>query len=127
MADVMKFVRFVAVGLFNTGFFFLVFWAVHKLAGAERWVAVTIAFVSSTTAQYIGHAAFTFDRKLQDAWQLVRFAVTIVLGYVTTQAIMLIGPKYGAPDTVLGILVVIGLAGVNWFVFLLWVFRGQQS
>lgn len=122
-----KIVRFVAVGLLNTACFFGAFWVFYALFGLERWLSVTLAFVLSTSLQYLGHAKITFDQRARDKAQIFRFVVTVALGYLTTQAIMLVGPGLGIPEFLLGIGVVVGLAVVNWFVFFLWVFNPRDK
>jgi putative flippase GtrA len=119
--------RYGAVGLFNGAIFFLTFYLCIDLLHIDRWIAVLIAFSVSTTSQYLGHSIVTFQKNVGDAPQLIRFIVTIGLGLVIAQAIMLGGPHIGLPDIISGGLVVVALVLVNWVVFFLWVFKGAED
>jgi putative flippase GtrA len=121
-----RFLRFVAVGLCNTAVFFIVFIVANAITCVPRWAAVALAFFSATLFQYAANAGYTFERKVFDTSQVVRYLASLGCGLALSELIMLSGPGLGLPELLTSIIVVFSLALLNWVLFLFWVFKGRQ-
>jgi putative flippase GtrA len=122
-----QFTRFVAVGLFNTAFFFVIFSLAKNYVGLSRALAVTLAYAISTIVQYSTHSTFTFGRTIWNGGQAIRFVTTITLGYLISQLVMFVGQQLGMPVIISVGFLGVTIALVNWVVFSSWVFEGNAG
>ncbi len=122
-----QFTRFVAVGLFNTLFFFIAFSLAQNHVGLSRGLAITLAYAASIIVGYSAQATFTFERTIWNLAQVVRFIIAIGSGYAITQLMMQAGRELGAPDMISILLLGVPIAFVNWLVFKSWVFGGNEA
>ena len=91
--------------------------------GLGKTLANLIAFAMAITVQYIGQAAFTFRKPLDDQTQMLRFISMIGAGFLSASAITgLIGPALSFSDMASAISVTLILPVQNFFIMKLWVF-----
>ncbi|NNE51438.1 MAG: GtrA family protein [Sulfitobacter sp.] len=115
-------VRFALVGVGVAGLYVLAYLVLLHL-GVAQALANALAFGLAVAVQYIGQAAFTFDRKLADSWQFLRFSVMIGLGFLTSALVTgWIGPHLGLSDGVSALMVTVILPLQNFILMSLWVF-----
>lgn len=96
--------------------------------GMPKFAANGVAFFLAILFQYAAQAAFTFQRPLGQKTQMVRFAVMVSLGFVTSAIIT--GPvavALGLPDWQAALAVTILLPVQNFFLMKLWVFAAPPS
>lgn len=87
--------RFALVGLANTGVDFLLFVALHRLAGLDPLVANALAFAAAVANSYVLNKRFTFrDASPFSAGEAVRFALVALGGLaISTLLIAVLGPR----------------------------------
>ena len=91
--------------------------------GLGKTLANLIAFATAITVQYIGQAAFTFRKPLDDQTQMLRFICMIGAGFLSAGAITgFIGPALSFSDIASAISVTLILPVQNFFIMKLWVF-----
>tara|TARA_R110002049_G_scaffold44333_6_gene130168 strand:- start:25620 stop:26012 length:393 start_codon:yes stop_codon:yes gene_type:complete len=96
--------------------------------GLTQVVANAAAFLLAVVLQYAGQAAFTFERRLLDRAQMLRFAVMIGLGFVTSAVITgVIAPEIGLAPWAAATAVTILLPVQNYVFMTLWVFAAPRA
>ena len=122
-----KFVRFSVVGLATAASYTLLYLGFLAL-GVAQVVANGSAFLIAVVFQYFCQAAFTFERKLYDVNQIIRFSVMVWFGFLTSTLIT--GPMttlFGLPDWTAALLVIVYLPLQNFTILTLWVFASTSS
>lgn len=97
-------------------------------AGMSHLVANGMAFSQAIVLQYACQSAFTFHRPLADKTQILRFAVMISVGYITSALIT--GPLAKAIDLAAwqaALAVTVILPVQNYILMSLWVFAAPSS
>ncbi|MEO1140493.1 MAG: GtrA family protein [Pseudomonadota bacterium] len=118
-----EFRRFALVGLIVAGLYVVLYLLLLDL-GMGKPLANTVAFLIAVTVQYVGQAAFTFEARLKDSHQILRFMAMIGLGLFTSTAITaLVGPMLGLADWIAAITVTVVLPLQNYVLMRHWVFN----
>jgi len=122
-----KLVRFSLVGLATAAVYTLLYLGLLKL-GLSQVIANGTAFLIAVIFQYLCQAAFTFERKLCDANQIIRFGVMVWFGFLTSTLIT--GPMaalFDLADWTAAVLVIALLPLQNFAILTLWVFASTSS
>ena len=115
-------IRFASVGLGVAALYVFAFLALLEL-GLGKLHANLIAFALAITVQYIGQAAFTFRKPLDDHAQMLRFLSMIAAGFFSASLITgAIGPVLSISDLAAAVCVTLFLPIQNFFIMKLWVF-----
>lgn len=122
-----KLVRFAIIGG-GTALAYIVLYLALLAMGLPQIAANGIAFLIAVILQYAGQASFTFGRQLNDRAQIVRFAVMVCLGFVSSALITAIIPAMtGLPDWAAAAIVTVYLPVQNYIFMTLWVFAAPFS
>ncbi len=119
----MQLVRFALVGVTVAALYVGLYLAFLRL-GLPQVAANALAFLIAVAVQYIGQAAFTFERRLNDRPQMIRFAAMIALGLAMSALIT--GHGLGLPDWAAAVFVTLWLPIQNYLFMTLWVFVSPQ-
>ena len=91
--------------------------------GINQPLANALAYLIAILAQYLGQAAYTFDKPINDRTQIGRFVVMTGLGFLTSAAITgQIGPFLNASNWAAAVAVILILPIQNYIIMTLWVF-----
>jgi putative flippase GtrA len=91
--------------------------------GINQPLANALAYLIAILAQYLGQAAYTFDKPINDRTQIGRFIVMTGLGFLTAAAITgQIGPFLNASNWAAAVAVILILPIQNYVIMTLWVF-----
>jgi putative flippase GtrA len=91
--------------------------------GINQPLANALAYLIAILAQYLGQAAYTFDKPINDRTQIGRFIVMTGLGFLTAAAITgQIGPFLNASNWAAAVAVILILPIQNHVIMPLWVF-----
>ena len=91
--------------------------------GINQPLANALAYLIAILAQYLGQAAYTFDKPINDRTQIGRFIVMTGLGFLTAAAITgQIGPFLNASNWAAEVAVILILPIQNYIIMTLWVF-----
>ena len=91
--------------------------------GINQPLANALAYLIAILAQYLGQAAYTFDKPINDRTQIGRFIVMTGLGFLTAAAITgQIGPFLNASNWAAAVAVILILPIQNYIIMTLWVF-----
>lgn len=113
--ELMRFVRFVSVGLASTGLYFLLLWVFEPLI-ADVFVLTAFCYMLSMVANYLVQGRFTFQTQKATATSFKRYVVmhgvamasnSLVTGGLVTWLGL---PLYGTQ------LVIMGLVAVSTFI-----------
>lgn len=120
--DLLLLTRFALVGgsvaVFYVGAFTLL-----RAQGVGEMPANTVAFAAAICVQYIGQSLLTFRQPMADLGQILRFGLTVGLGYVVSAIVTgLIGPALGWADWISATAVAALLPIQNFILFRLWVY-----
>lgn len=98
-------------------------------AALPQQLANLLAFGLAVALQYIGQTLFTFERRLADTSQALRFVVMIGLGLLASALITgWVGPRLGLSNGIAALLVTLILPLQNFFLMSLWVYtKGPQQ
>ena len=127
MARWMRPIRFATIGVIVALTYMGLYLALLSL-GMGAFVANGIAFLLAVVLQYVAQAAFTFERPLADAAQIIRFAVMIGAGFGTS--ILITGPLATAlslPAWQAALAVTVLLPIQNYILLSIWVFATPAS
>lgn len=127
MARWMRPIRFATIGVIVALTYMGLYLALLSL-GMGAFVANGIAFLLAVVLQYVAQAAFTFERPLADAAQIIRFAVMIGAGFGTS--ILITGPLATAlslPAWQAALAVTVLLPSQNYILLSIWVFATPAS
>lgn len=115
--------RFAVVGTVTAGIYFLGYNALRGQLPLSPALASGIAYVAAIVFQYMGHATFTFRKRVLDAPQVIRFLVTNGAGLVfSTFGAFLLVSVLMMSDWIASALIVVALPIINWVVMRRWVF-----
>ena len=97
--------------------------------GINQPLANALAYLIAILAQYLGQAAYTFDKPINDRTQIGRFIVMTGLGFLTAAAITgQIGPFLNASNWAAAVVVILILPIQNYIIMTLWVFsKGPKT
>lgn len=119
--------RFALVGVTVAALYVLLYLACLGLDVA-RPVANAVAFLLAVGFQYLAQARYTFSASLNDLGQIRRFALMILLGFLTSAVItVLIGPALALPDWLSAVAVTLVLPIQNFILMSRWVFTPAHS
>jgi putative flippase GtrA len=91
--------------------------------GIHQPLANALAYLIAISAQYLGQAAYTFGKPINDRIQIGRFVVMTGLGFLTAAAIAgQIGPFFNASNWAAAVTVILILLIQNYVIMTLWVF-----
>ena len=91
--------------------------------GINQPLANALAYLIAISAQYLGQAAYTFGKPINDSAQIGRFVVMTGLGFLTSAAITgQIGPFLNASNWAAAVAVILILPIQNYVIMTLWVF-----
>lgn len=122
-------IRFAIVGLGVAGLYLGLYLLVLEL-GFARALANGASFGIAVSVQYVAQTRWTFRRSLAAPDQILRFAVAIGLGFVTSMILTAgLAPMLGWPDAWAPIAVMLVLPVQNFVIFRLWVYgtRAQDA
>lgn len=127
MRDHAKILRFCIVGAGVAGIYVGLYLLFLTIGLAQVW-ANAFSFLIAVSIQYIGQAAFTFEKELRDSRQMIRFAVMTGIGLLTAAVITgVIGPYLQLTDFNSAVLVAALLPAQNYVLMALWVFSTQHT
>jgi putative flippase GtrA len=117
-----KLFRFCLVGG-GTALVYVLLYLAFLAADVPQVFANGFAFGLAVMLQYAGQAAFTFGRQLNDFGQILRFAVMVILGFVSSALITSVMPVLtGLPDWAAAAIAATYLPVQNFILMTLWVF-----
>jgi len=124
LAQLMRFAFVgVTVALFYVGLFTLL-----RTYGLGEALANSLAFAAAICLQYLGQTILTFRQPLAEASQVLRFGLTVGLGFVISALVTgIVGPSLGWADWVSASLVAVILPVQNFLLFRLWVYTGTAA
>ena len=126
MRDWGKVLRFCIVGAGVAGLYIGLYLTLLSIGMAQVW-ANALSFLIAVAVQYVGQAAFTFEKPLRDAKQMMRFGVMTGIGLLTASVITgLIGPLLHLSIFTSAVLVALFLPIQNYILMALWVFSTQR-
>lgn len=119
--------RFAAVGGTVAALYVGLF-AFLRAEGLAEGLANTIAFAAAICVQYIGQTVLTFREPLVEPGQMLRFGLTVGLGYVVAAIITsLAGPALGWADWFSAGVVAALLPVQNFIIFRVWVYASATA
>jgi len=117
-----QFLRFAIVGA-GVAALYVCIYLVFLALSLDQLLANFLAFLIAVSVQYVGQTWWTFRKPLGCPDQIIRFACTIGLGYLSSASITgLLGPALGWSDIVSAIVVTVILPVQNYLIFRVWVF-----
>ena len=127
MRNPVQIARFAVVGVAVAALYVLLYLAFLHL-GLAQPVANASAFLLAIAFQYLAQARFTFAAPLNDRPQIIRFAVMISAGLITSALITgWIGPALALPDWAAAVAVTLILPIQNFLLMSRWVFAPAQK
>ena len=91
--------------------------------GINQRLTNALAYLIAISDQYLGQAAYTFGKPINDSAQIGRFVVMTGLGFLTSAAITgQIGPFLNASNWAAAVVVILILPIQNYIIMTLWVF-----
>ena len=121
-ANLAQITRFAGVGL-GVAAFYVVLFATLRRQGLDEVPANATAFCAAIVVQYVGQTTLTFRQPLAETGQILRFGVTVSLGYAFSALVTgLIGPSLGWTDWISAAVVAVLLPAQNYTIFRLWVY-----
>jgi putative flippase GtrA len=114
-----KLIRFGIVGG-GTALAYVLLYLTFLAADLPQVLANGLAFLLAVMLQYVGQAAFTFGRQLNDFGQILRFVVMVGLGFASSALT-------GTPDWTAAAIVTVYLPVQNYIFMTLWVFASPFS
>ncbi|MBQ0805492.1 MULTISPECIES: GtrA family protein [unclassified Sulfitobacter] len=122
-----KLIRFGIVGG-GTALAYVLLYLTFLAADLPQVLANGLAFLLAVMLQYVGQAAFTFGRQLNDFGQILRFVVMVGLGFASSALITAVLPAMtGTPDWTAAAIVTVYLPVQNYIFMTLWVFASPFS
>ena len=122
MDRVARMIRFACVGA-SVAALYILLYLVFLHIGWAQWVANGVAFLLAVSVQYVGQAGVTFKARINDRAQVLRFAVMIGLGLLTSAGITgLLAPILGLADWLAAGIVTLVLPIQNYVILSRWVF-----
>lgn len=120
--EMMQFLRFGLVGG-GVALFYVLCFAGLRALGLGEVGANAFAFSGAICVQYIGQTVFTFRQPLASSAQMLRFGVTVGLGFLVSMCITgALGPQLGWSDWLSAAVVAVFLPVQNFIIFRLWVY-----
>ncbi|SFS85652.1 GtrA-like protein [Sulfitobacter marinus] len=117
-----KLVRFCLIGS-STALAYVLLYMAFLAMDVSQVLANGFAFVLAVMLQYVGQAAFTFGRPLNDFGQILRFGVMVVLGFVSSALITSFLPDLmELTDWAAAVIAALYLPVQNFVFMALWVF-----
>jgi len=115
-------IRFACVGA-SVAALYIVLYLLFLHVGWAQWIANGVAFLLAVAVQYVGQAGITFKARINDRAQVLRFAVMIGLGLLTSAGITgLLAPMMGLADWLAAGIVTLVLPIQNYVILSRWVF-----
>lgn len=117
-----KCARFGVVGIM-TALSYVAMYPAFLAAGVPQPAANALAFFLAIVLQYIGHALFTFERRLINRSQITKFAIMVGCGF--GMSMLVTGPlaeALGMPAWAAALAVALYLPVQNYILMTLWVF-----
>jgi len=117
-----RMIRFACVGA-SVAALYIVLYLLFLHVGWAQWIANGVAFLLAVAVQYVGQAGITFKARINDRAQVLRFAVMIGLGLLTSAGITgLLAPMMGLADWLAAGIVTLVLPIQNYVILSRWVF-----
>ena len=128
------FVRFAAVGVFNTLVGSAIMFGLYNLAGASYWVSSAANYILASIMSYVLNKKFTFRHEGQVMQSGIRFAVNIGICYLLAYGIakpcalaVLNGYSQTLQENVAMLIGMCLFTGLNYIGQRLFVFRKQNA
>jgi putative flippase GtrA len=122
-SEVLRLVRYGAVGLFAAGTHFLVAWFALQL-GAWPGAANAVGYVCGFVVSYLGQSRFTFGLKQGSTAVLARWAATQLTLLITSSlGVQAATSIFGAPAELAVGAAIIVIAMLGYLIGRFWVFR----
>ncbi|MEM6554400.1 MAG: GtrA family protein [Pseudomonadota bacterium] len=116
--------RYVVTGVSVAAIYVLLHSILSFYISMDKALASGIAIVVAIGVQYWLHSAFTFESRVSDRAQIMRFIATIFLGLIVSQIVVgYLGPILGIAEILSVFMVIFVLPVSNFLFFSLWVFR----
>ncbi len=123
----MRMARFALIGSL-VALSYLMFYLGLLSLDLPRASANGVAFAAAISLQYIGHAGFTFGKRLRDGTQIARFGALSGLGFATSALITGgLGPVFALPDWLAAAAVIVVLPVQNYIIMSAWVFAARPT
>ena len=90
--------------------------------GINQRLTNALAYLIAISAQYLGQAAYTFGKPINDSAQIGRFVVMTGLGFLTSAITGQIGTFLNASNWAAAVVVILILPIQNYIIMTLWVF-----
>ncbi|MEP2920157.1 MAG: GtrA family protein [Sulfitobacter sp.] len=126
----MQFDRIIPFALIGVGIalLYVVVYLAFLRIGLVQSAANALAFGIAVTVQYVGQARFTFHRQLNDPRQILRFAIMIAAGFLTSAFITGgIAPYFMLAPWIAAVAVTLILPVQNFVLMTLWVFCTPET
>lgn len=120
-------IRFGFVGATTAAIFYVTV-TVGAFLGVRTVWMTALAYCTAIVFQYMGHALFTFGRRVKDAHQILRFGATNAAGLVFSIALIdWLGPSLDVDTWIVAGFVVVALPLFNYAVFRAWAFAKKPD
>jgi putative flippase GtrA len=117
-----KCARFGVVGA-ATALSYVALYPAFLAAGVSQPAANALAFFLAIVLQYIGHALFTFRRRLINRSQITKFAIMVSCGFGVSMLVTgSVAVALGMPAWAAALAVALYLPVQNYILMTLWVF-----
>lgn len=117
-----RLIRFGIVGG-GVAVYYLAAYLLLLRSGMGAFAANSLAFGTAILLQYLGQAAFTFAAPLADRSQIIRFALMVGLGFVTSLLVTTgLAPLLSLSPALAALIVVLFLPVQNYLIMSFWVF-----
>lgn len=120
--------RFVLVGLFSTGAYFIIALALNQL-GLTAGAASTLSLIACWTISYVLQSRFTFKiRRKSNRREIARFMILSIGGICISQtSIEIFHNHLLYPTWVANLVVCVSIPIFNFLVMNFWIFNGDRN
>ena len=122
-----QFIRYALVGAFNNIRGYLIYLLITSY-WLEPKVAVSLMYPIGAGIAYFGHARYSFAYKGATTPGVARYVIAHTLGYVSNIGILyFLSDQLGWPHQVVQVMAIFLVAGILFFLFRYFVFRGTNQ
>ena len=122
------FLKFGIVGFITAAIYFMVMWLMEGVMGMHYFLAITVAYMLSTTFHFFANRHFTFRVGNEEKFlQFIKYLVMWVINYILTMLIVIICVEQIHLSSYMGVCSsVIVTVFVGYVLSRNWVFRSRK-
>jgi len=121
--------KFGIVGFVTAVIYFVIMWFGESVMALNYLLAISIAYIFSTTFHFFANRHFTFKAGDEEKFtQLIKYLILWIINYALTMLIVIICVERVHLSSYMGVCIsVIATVSVGYFLSRYWVFKSRES